>query len=235
MASADPARRLRPDAPALPAIGLRERKKQKTREAIQRAALRLFTKRGYDETTIEEIAAAVEISPSTFFNYFPTKEDVVLYDMYDRVAIEMFVNQPKNDALDVVARRVLESLADAFEKDKEMMFARGKLILEIPELRARMWDELERTHALFTRLLVERGGRRGSDFELRVTARLLVSALYEAAMEWMRTGGRDDLVTLAERALDVLESGADLASGSAATAQHRRTRSRTGARGKRPA
>ena len=53
--------------------GLRERKKQKTRESIQRTALRLFEKQGYEGTTIEQIAAAAEISPSTFFNYFPTK------------------------------------------------------------------------------------------------------------------------------------------------------------------
>ena len=65
--------------------GLRERKKLKTRESIQREAMRLFAKQGYEESTIEQIAAAVEISPSTFFNYFPTKEDVVLYDAYDRV------------------------------------------------------------------------------------------------------------------------------------------------------
>ena len=68
------------------AVGLRERKKQKTRESIQRTALRLFERQGYEETTIEQIAAAAEISESTFFNYFPTKEDVVLYDAYDPVA-----------------------------------------------------------------------------------------------------------------------------------------------------
>src|SRR5258708_31974463 len=63
--------------------GLRERKKQKTKAAIQRAALRLFKRQGYEETTVEQIAAAADISESTFFNYFPSKEDVVIYDEYD--------------------------------------------------------------------------------------------------------------------------------------------------------
>ena len=65
--------------------GLRERKKQKTRWAIQDHAMRLFAEQGYEATTVDQIAAAAEISPSTFFRYFKTKEDVVVQDEYDAV------------------------------------------------------------------------------------------------------------------------------------------------------
>jgi AcrR family transcriptional regulator len=204
--------------------GLRERKKEKTRESIQRTALRLFDKQGYEETTIEQIAEAVEISPSTFFNYFPTKEDVVLFDAYDPMAIQMFRDLPKDQPLSVGIRNVLEALSAAFEQDEPLILARGRLFLEVPELRARVWDETERTMDLIAQVLAERTGRRADDFEVRVTARLVTSAVFEATMEWMRGKGRRGLVDLTNRALDVLDSGARLSGPVSAKARTRRQR-----------
>src|SRR2546425_8076736 len=199
--------------------GLRERKKQKTREAIQRTAMRLFEKQGYEETTVEEIAAAAEISPSTFFNYFPTKDDVVLYDAYDPMAIRMLLERPKDEPLNIGLRTVLEGLAAAFERDQRMILTRGRLFVEVPELRARMWDEVERIQELLAKLLAERSGRRPEDFELRVTARVVLSAVLEATLDWMRNGGRRSLPDLLNRALDVVESGARLSAPTRAKPQ----------------
>jgi AcrR family transcriptional regulator len=222
MASAEPARPPWPGGPARPATGLRERKKQKTKEAIHRAAMRLFARRGYEETTIEQIAAAVEISPSTFFNYFPTKEDVVMLDIYDPMTIRLLKERPKDEPLNVAFRRVLEGLDAIFERDRELMMARGRLMMEVPELRARLWDELERTQSFVIELLAERAGRKPDDFELRVTARVVIAALYEASLEWFRQDGRKSLVAFANRALDVVESGGRL--GSRVPAKPRRRR-----------
>src|ERR1700724_313322 len=74
--------------------GLRERKKARTRASIREHALRLFREQGYHKTTVEQIAAAAEVSPSTFFRYFPTKEDVVLQDDMDTRMIEALERQP---------------------------------------------------------------------------------------------------------------------------------------------
>jgi AcrR family transcriptional regulator len=189
------------------ATGLRERKKQKTKEAIHRAAMRLFQKRGYEETTIEQIAAAAEISPSTFFNYFPNKDDVVMLDIYDPMTIKMLKERPKDESLNDAFRRVLEGLEAIFDRDRELVLARGRLMMEVPELRARLWDEIERTQSVVTEMVAERTGRDPNDFEVRVTARIVIAALYEASLEWLRQGGRKKLGQLANHALDVVESG----------------------------
>jgi AcrR family transcriptional regulator len=199
-----------PDGQAVPAIGLRERKKQKTREAIQRVAMRLFAKKGYDETTIEEIAAAVEISPSTFFNYFATKEDVVMLDTYDPMTILMFKDRPRNEPLSVSFRHVLQGLAVILERDRELILARSHLILGVPALRSRIWDEIERTQDFLVPLIAQRTGRNPDDYDLRVTARAVLNAVFEATLEWVRRDGRDDLVALIERALDVVGADAQL-------------------------
>jgi len=75
-------------------MGLRERKKARTRAAIRTEAMRLFRERGYAATTIEQIAAAADISPATFFRYYPTKEDVVLQDDFDVLMPEAVETQP---------------------------------------------------------------------------------------------------------------------------------------------
>ena len=191
--------------------GLRERKKLKTRNAIQREAMRLFQEQGYEETTIEQIAEAVEISPSTFFNYFRTKEDVVFYDPYDPLFISMLMAVPSDQPLGVALRRtVSEGLAAIFETDREVIVTRGKLIMEVPSLRARVWEELERSHELFSGVLAERTGRDPHDFELRVMTMMTIAAIYTAGIEWLRQGGRGDLLEIYNRAMDIAEAGVRL-------------------------
>ena len=72
----------------------RTRKKAATRRSIQEHALRLFVEKGYDETTVEEIAAAAGVSHMTFFRYFPRKEAVVEYDEYDPLLEQLIAARP---------------------------------------------------------------------------------------------------------------------------------------------
>ncbi|HEV2028590.1 MAG TPA: TetR family transcriptional regulator [Candidatus Dormibacteraeota bacterium] len=192
------------------AQGLRERKKQKTRESIQREAMRLFEMQGYEETTIEQIAAAVEISPSTFFNYFPSKEDVVLYDAYDPVLASLLMERPADEPLSISFRRVLEEMGGIFERDREIILARARLWFGVPALRARLWEEVEKAQVLMSGLIAQRSGRDAEDFETRVTVMVMVSAAMEAMHEWLRRDGQGSFVDLVNQALDMVEAGARL-------------------------
>jgi AcrR family transcriptional regulator len=199
-----------PDTVTPVARGLRERKKQKTRESIQREAMRLFGQQGYEETTVEQIAAAVEISPSTFFNYFPSKEDVVLYDAYDPVLATLLLERPAGEPLSISFRRVLEAMGGIFERDRDIILARGRLWFEVPALRARLWEELEKAQVLMSALIAQRSGRDVEDFETRVTVTVLVSAALEAMREWLRRDGQGSFVALVNQALDLVDAGTRL-------------------------
>ena len=190
--------------------GLRERKKQKTREAIQREAMRLFQANGYEETTIEQIAAAVEISPSTFFNYFPSKEDVVLYDAYDPMVATLLAARPSDEPLSHAIREVLTAIGAALEKDRDVVYARSRLVVEVPDLRARVWEELERAQGFLGEVVAARTGRDPEDFEVRVVMMSLVAAMMEATREWVRHDGKEDLSALLSRAFDLVDGGTRL-------------------------
>ena len=189
---------------------LRERKKLKTRESIQREAMRLIQKQGYDKTTIEQIAAAVDVSPSTFFNYFPSKEDVVLYDAYDPMIGKLLLERPVDEPLSVAIRHVLEEMAGIFERDRDVILARARLWIEEPSLRARLWEELEKGQVFMSGLIAQRSGRDPEDFEIRVTVMVVVMAAMEAMREWVRHDGKGSFVATVRRALDLVDAQARL-------------------------
>jgi AcrR family transcriptional regulator len=189
---------------------LRERKKLKTRESIQREAMRLIQEQGYDKTTIEQIAAAVDVSPSTFFNYFPSKEDVVLYDAYDPMIGKLLLERPADEPIGLAIRNVLEEMAGIFERDREIILARARLWLDEPSLRARLWEELERGQVFMTGLIAQRSGRNADDFEIRVSVMVIIMAAMEAMREWVRHDGKGSFVVTVRRALDLVDAQARL-------------------------
>jgi AcrR family transcriptional regulator len=189
--------------------GLRERKKAKTRASIQAHALRLFAKQGYHATTVEQIADAAEVSPSTFFRYFPTKEDVVLYDQFDPQLIEAFLAQPAELAPVAAVRRAMRLVfeqAPAEETARE--FQRHELARSVPELRARMLDGFVSGLELFSAALAQRTGRRTDD----IAVRTLAGAIIGTGLAAMLTGeGRpEEFFQRFDAHLAQLEAGLDL-------------------------
>ena len=198
-----------------PRPGLRERKKARTRALIQEHALRLFHEQGYDQTSVEQIAEAAEVSPSTFFRYFPTKEDVVLYDPVDPVLIAAIRAQPPElgpiSAIRAAMRAVLLAApGDWMAQQQE----RADLILSVPELRRRMLDEFVTTMQPFADALGERVGRPGSDFEVRTLVGAVVGVGVVAWLTGALTPDRDYLA-LYDAAFAHLEAGLPFQAGTA--------------------
>jgi AcrR family transcriptional regulator len=117
-------------APMTAAVGLRERKKARTREALQDAALELFTRQGFDGTTVEEIADACEVSPRTFFRYFPTKEEVLFADAARRREhlLTAIAERPPEEPALLALEAAMRELARDYQQDRDTLVARAKVI-----------------------------------------------------------------------------------------------------------
>ncbi|MET8469777.1 TetR family transcriptional regulator [Streptomyces sp. NPDC006422] len=195
--------------PAEPRIGLRERKKLKTRTAIRDATYRLIAQQGYEATTVEQIAEAAEVSPSTVFRYFPTKEDIVLTDEFDPILERELLKRPHDEPIVDSVRHVVDhSLELAFaDEDPEITRLRLRLQVETPAVRSRMMESMSVTGQLMCRVIAERTGRDAADLEVRVYAMALVGALMQATMYWAEHDHQDDLRELVLRALDTVQHG----------------------------
>ena len=191
--------------------GLRERKKQKTRWAIQEHALRLIAEQGYEATTVDQIAAAAEISPSTFFRYFPSKEDLIIEDEYDALLLEgLSTLDPSVPPVDAVRQVITAALAAMSQHDREKILERSKLILAVPALRSRSLENFTKTVDLLAEVTARRTGLAPDSVEIRSFAGAVIGAMTSVIFTWMQSGGKTDLVGLVDRALSLVAAGLPL-------------------------
>lgn len=193
-----------------PKQGLRELKKARTRAEIQRQALLLFQRQGYAATTIEQIAAAAEVSQSTFFRYFPAKEDVVLYDDYDPILMAALVRQPAELSPIAAIRRTLREVFAQIPQDRlELEIQRSRLVNSEPELRAHTLQAAVDTAELLAEAVAERAGRDPHDFEVRNLVGAVIGIMI---MAWapVTEGGDIDIVERMDAAFAHLDAGLPL-------------------------
>ncbi|HKA67618.1 MAG TPA: TetR family transcriptional regulator [Actinomycetes bacterium] len=188
--------------------GLRERKKAKTRRSIQEHALRLIAEHGYEGTTVEQIAEAAEVSPSTFFRYFPTKEDVILRDDYDPILVAALLRQPAElppiAALRAALREVFGAL---YAEIRDDIYRRTKLQMEVPALRARLMQGQLATFQTFADTMAARSGREPTDPEVRAFAGVFMGIAMAAIVQWLDSDGKDELPDLIDAGLALVEDG----------------------------
>ena len=195
--------------------GLRERKKARTRAAIREHALRLFRENGYQQTTVEKIAEAAEVSPSTFFRYFPTKEDLILQDDMDTRLVEAFERQPPGlgpvAAVRAATRQVIASYSEA---DLDVIRQTTALTMTVPEVRARAMDEFARTIRVISAALAKRTGHPADDLAVRATAGAIIGVIMSITMPWEGWSsdrqGIEETFERIDQALGLLEAGLPL-------------------------
>jgi AcrR family transcriptional regulator len=184
---------------------LRERKRTRTRLMIQTEALRLFDEKGYEATTVEEIADAAAISPRTFFRYFSSKEDVVLWDEYDPLALDLLEARRDDEPLAESLRAVMrESVGGLLRNDAERLLSRIRLAFTVPEVRARFLEEQNHGIEQVALLLASKRGTPVEDLSLQVVGAALLAAVSVALERWQKDQGTSDLLALFDDAVDAL-------------------------------
>ncbi|ADB34267.1 transcriptional regulator, TetR family [Kribbella flavida DSM 17836] len=188
--------------------GLRERRKAETRQAIQRRAVRMFRRSGYDATTVNDIADAAGVSAMTVYRHFPTKEDLVLWDEFTPVSVAALTSSPAGRPL---ARRIGDALIETARvatssdrhstAERDLLLARLQLMIEVPALRARHLDnQYAAQNAIVTALCGDEPDP-AEEFEIRAVSGACLGASHIALVHWARTDGTTDLPTLIRQAL----------------------------------
>jgi AcrR family transcriptional regulator len=171
--------------------GLRERKKQQTRELIAQTARRLFLERGFDHVPVAEIARAADVSEKTVFNYFPRKEDLVYFQLeaFEEELLAAVRDRAGGESvLDAFSRFVLQRrglLAEPDPEAAERLAALTRMITESPDLLAREREIFERYTDSLARLLAEETGAAPDDVEPRVVATALMG-VHRALVDFTR-------------------------------------------------
>jgi AcrR family transcriptional regulator len=191
----------------------RSRKKAATKHSIQGEALRLFVEKGYEATTVEEIAAAAGVSHMTFFRYFPRKEEVVEYDEYDPLLEELIAGRPSHEApLTALHNAIRSGLEKVLTTDREALLIRTRLVLRDAVLRSRNVIAQDTTRDLFARALARRAGLEEPNFAATVQASAALGAMAAVLTTWAEDDD-GDLIALVDDAFAALQDGVAPAQG----------------------
>lgn len=170
-----------------------------TRQRLQTIALDLFTERGFDDVTVEEIAKAAGVSHMTFFRNFSTKESVVLDDPYDPLlGAAVAAQDAALPALERVRRGVLEAFAQLDEPEDHMVRQKIGLAAGHSGLRGRVWENNLQTEDVIVAALTDTGAE---PLEASVAAGAVLGALTAALFDWAADDSGDSLGTRIRKAL----------------------------------
>jgi AcrR family transcriptional regulator len=182
--------------------GLRERKKEATLERLREVALELFVERGFDAVSVDDIAEVAEVSKTTFYRYFPSKEDLLFGRAAEHLALvrAVFDDRPVEESPVDAARHAFRAVAEVYQADPRQKLAVSCIITSTPSLAAGS----QANQALWEELLREEVARRQPDaepFHAWVVASELIACVRAATNFWLAEGAERDLAELVDDAL----------------------------------
>jgi AcrR family transcriptional regulator len=193
-------------------LGLREMKKERTRSDIVRVATRMFASRGFDDVTVDEIAAEAEVSHRTFYRYFATKEELVLGPLQQGLDefVSRFTQRPRSESVIASVRGAIMDLAATYEHDLDHDRHRAALVRSTPSLQLRQHER----HAAFESAMVPLIAQRLDvdpieDIRPALIAGCAVAAVRVATAQWLLGGARRPLMPVVEQALTMLTMAFD--------------------------
>jgi AcrR family transcriptional regulator len=191
-------------------LRLRDRKKLRTRRDLERTALALFSQRGFDNVTIDEIVAAADVSKRTFYRYFKSKEDVLFGD-YDTLLEQIgdaFDHNARREDVVATVKAAMLRMAQRYEEDRDLMLTRGAIMVATPSVAAR---SLERQAEWEESVAVLVGAGLGldplQDVRPRLVGAAVIAGLRVATQHWLEHGGVEHLPDAVEEAFDLLDAG----------------------------
>jgi AcrR family transcriptional regulator len=188
-----------------PVPGLRIRKKQKTRLAIQDAALELFGERGFEGTTVEEIAARAEVSTATFFRYFGTKGEVIFGgNGYEHEVLEQSIIARPQTEDDLTALRSAVREGWLPQLDQDLVARQVRASAKSPVLRGMSAELGARFQSVIADALARRRKLKLPDQRCRLTAAVVFAVFSNATNTWSREGFREDLARVIDREFDLM-------------------------------
>ena len=185
---------------ALPsAPGLRERKRRQTRERLTRVAMALFLERGFEATTLDDIASAADISRRSFFHYFASKEDVVFAWQEDSTAalVAAVAARPANESMLTVAENAISAMVRQLEPGEAMAMAQLKR--DNPALQARDHVKYEQLERALAEALGKRAGHKTERLQARLVAMIATGAMRIGGELWAAEGAREKPEALVKR------------------------------------
>jgi AcrR family transcriptional regulator len=192
---------------APPPRDLRRRARDAVRAEIAETAFQLFTQRGFDQTTVDDIAAAAGLSRRSFFRYFASKEDAVLGMLNavgDAIAAELAA-RPAGEPPWTSLRRALDVLVTTYLGDPKVALARFRLIHQTPALRTTLLDKQDRWQRSLAQVLAARlGADPAHDLRPQLLAATALAALDVASRRWLASDGHANLATLLDESFALL-------------------------------